>query len=250
MNARFELEIPQELRELTDSNIFYKYQIYFSCLTGVLIDFKERQKNITRIDSTNQGTQTTIRSSLIQDLYLKFADESEEDITFIDSDIKARKDHLLTVIFVRYPGTFDKKEYVAVYNQNLNKSFLDRNFFRERWSNFSGVFLKAKPLVQYTFFGGILLVVSLAIFSLIFSFLNIYLEGIYHLIFTMLSIVTLTLVVLFWLVSKINDDLMKRKVFDRLENILEIFENKETVVEINKTNFKDTTEFEYIDEWN
>lgn len=82
MNDRFDFDIPQELRELTDSNIFFKYTIYFSCLTGVLVELERSQKTVTQIDSSNEGTQTTIRSYLIQDVYLKCKDGSKLPTTY------------------------------------------------------------------------------------------------------------------------------------------------------------------------
>jgi len=244
MNCRFDFDIPQALRELHSSNIFYKYKIYFSCLTGVLVELGESQKNLTKIDYDDNQTQTTIRSSLTQDLYLKLEDDSEAHIQFIDSDIKAIKYHLLTVILVRYPDKFDK-EFLAVHNHNLNKSFLDRSFNGERWSNFSHSFLKGKSIIDFTSWTMIVSIILIVLFVLISSFLKIHLEIIGFLIY-ILAAIAIVLMIFLSFVERLNDTLMKQKIHDRLYGILAFLKSQES----DSNRVKDTTEFEYIDDWN
>ena len=241
MNDRFDFDLPQELRELTDSNIFFKYTIYFSCLTGVLVELERSQKTVTQIDSSNEGTQTTIRSYLIQDVYLKCKDGSEEHIEFIDSNIKAIKDHLLTLIFVRYPRTCEK-EFLAVYNHNLKESFHNLNFDKERWSNFSNVFRKAQFIIKYIVCTIIVLVILIVFCGFISYVFQIYSENINFLIWRVIPVITVFLILISLFIDQVNDVLMKQKIHKRVEKILESLKNQRKV--------KDTTDFEYIDEWN
>lgn len=257
MNYSFDFDIPQELRELSDSNIFFKYQIYFSYLTGVLVDRQETEKTLTEVNSNNTPQKITI-----QNLYLKFEDGSEECIEFINDNIISFTDQLLTFIFVRYPGNA-KKEFLAVYNHNFKKSFYNLYFdTKSRSQKFSKTFLKAQFIIKCINFNIISLAILLVIFALISYLFKIDSEIINILIYWVVAGIALILIVTELFIRGINDRLMKGKISDRLNKILAVFNSKQInknaykniILEVERSNFEqtryDTTDYEYIDEWN
>lgn len=212
MNYSFDRPVPKHLRQLTHANFFLNNKIYFNAVTAVLVELRSRTEKVTQVYSSNKNQ----KEITIQELYLKFEDGNEKCIEFIDSKIKAIKDHLLTLIFVRSPGE-SNKGCVAIYNHNLKGFFPNQNIYKKtEISKFLNHF--SKPKISYD-------VISHPFIALLFAFLS---RTILDLLFGSssndpfqhyLAIVLGILLFLLLCIAWINERVMENKFRKHLEKI-------------------------------